>query len=182
MSKATLEKTLKDYEALADNPDLSAVKAAADALAKTVRDNLGQFHDEPVIFAGDVGVAITAPRKFTYEGIEYPTAQHAFQSQKLPEDEREDASKQTLKAVIALGHNAKLDVPKWDAEKDALMYKIIFAQTEENEEMHDTLVNLKDSTIEIDDLNDKYWPVKLPEIYKKVGKALFAKQGKRARA
>ena len=117
MSKATLEKTLKDYEALADNPDLSAVKAAADALAKTVRDNLGQFHDEPVIFAGDVGVAITAPRKFTYEGIEYPTAQHAFQSQKLPEDEREDASKQTLKAVIALGHNAKLDVPKWEGSE-----------------------------------------------------------------
>ena len=70
-----------------------------------------------------------------------------FQSQKLPEEEREDASDLSLGEVLKRGRDADLDVDAWDANKNRLMLNLIIAQAAQNEEMRDTLIKYKDNEV-----------------------------------
>ena len=52
-------------------------------------------------------IAITDQRAFAFEGVWYPTVQHAFQSQKLPEEEREEDADFSLAQVLKRGRDAE---------------------------------------------------------------------------
>ena len=130
--------------------------AAGTLLAETVREELKDTDDDeldlqyPATFSVSplttrrLPIAITDHREFVFEGVMYPTVQHAFQSQKLPEDKREDASVLSLGEVLKRGRDAELDIAAWDANKNKLMLKLIHEQAKQNEDMCTSLIKYKD--------------------------------------
>ena len=98
-------------------------------------------------------------REFYFEGIKFPTVQHAFQAQKLSKDKRKAASLLPLQEVIKEGRKAPLDVTKWDNNKKTLMRNLIYAQAKQNGHMHKALIKLRNYDIVVDDLSDNYWPI-----------------------
>ena len=160
-------------------------------MAEAVRKELKETNDEEsdqdtsatvaplLLTTRQLPVAIIDQRAFSFEGVSYPTVQHAFQSQKLPEDEREDAANLSLSQVLKLGREAALDITAWDANKDNLMRKLVHEQAKQNEDMRKTLIKYKDLQLTVNDLPDVYWPATLPRIYREVGHMLHKAMLKR---
>ena len=154
--------------------------AAGSLLAEAVRKELKDTDDDESYSIGtapppahdttrQLPIAITDMRAFVFEGVLYPTVQHAFQSQKLPEEQREEAATLSLSQVLKRGRDADLDadldVDAWDANKDKLMLNLIIEQAKQNEVMLNTLIKYKDKEVIVTDLPDVYWPATLPRIY-----------------
>ena len=157
--------------------------AAGSLLAEAVRKELKDTDDDtesyqmdnaspPPLSTRRLPIAITDQRAFAFEGVWYPTVQHAFQSQKLPEEEREEAAELSLAQVIKRGRDADLDVDAWDANKDKLMLNLIVNQAKQNDNMLKTLIKYKDKEVTVTDLPDAYWPATLPRIYQEAGNKL----------
>lgn len=175
---SALRVSLQQYRASSHNEKIVAAEKMAKALENYLEDD-----DDATASTLDCKIGVTYRRTFSYDGLEYPTVQHAFQAQKLAREEREHICDVNLVEAIKLGREAKLDIAKWDLQKDELMYKLILAQAEQNAVMRITLMRLKDISVVVNDLHDSYWPFALPPIYQKVGAELFDKQAnKRARA
>lgn len=119
-------------------------------------------------------IAITDRRPFEYEGVTYPTVQHAFQAHKCPEDERENVASMNLSDALDAGRRASIDISAWDANKAKLMYRLVKEQARHHETMIDALIEHKDEDIVVDDVHDLYWPDTLPKIYKQLGQKLAA--------
>ena len=156
--------------------------AAGSLLAEAVRKELKDTEDDEDSYqitsaaaplsTRQLPIAITDQRAFAFEGVWYPTVQHAFQSQKLPEEEREEAADLSLARVLKRGRDADLDIDAWDANKNRLMLNLIIEQAKQNEEMLNTLINYKDKEVIVTDLPDVYWPATLPRIYQEAGNKL----------
>lgn len=166
---------------------------AGSLLAEVVRKELKKDDDDdddtesdqmgnaspPSLSTRRLPIAITDQRVFTFGGVQYPTVQHAFQSQKLPEEEREEAADLSLAQVIKRGREADLDIDAWDAKKNKLMLDLIIFQASQNEEMRDTLIKYRWEEVTVTDLSDKYWPATLPGIYQEAGHILHRAMPKR---
>ena len=121
--------------------------AAGTLLAETVREEFKNTDEDELVrqlttsptayhlTTRHLPIAITDHRKFVFDGVEYPTVQHAFQSQKLPEEEREDASDLFLGEMPKRRRDADLDIAAWDANQNKLMIKLIYEQTKQNNNM-----------------------------------------------
>ena len=182
----SLQSALATFDASAEL-GTTARLAAGSLLAEAVRKELkneDDDHDNPHHWPSreaclsnttrQLPIAITDQRPFAFEGVWYPTVQHAFQSQKLPEEEREEAAELSLAQVIKRGRDADLDIDAWDANKNRLMLNLIIVQAKQNEEMLKTLVKYKDKEVIVTDLPDVYWPATLPGIYQKAGRHLYS--------
>lgn len=161
--------------------------AAASLLAESVRDFLHEPSHASSLFAFEtldddvrtctrttrnttsLPIGVTAHRPFDFEGIKYPTVQHAFQAQKLPLKERQVASTLDLSHVCLRERHADIDVASWDANKDTLMYELLKTQVTMHDDMRDSPKACKDNAVVVDDLFDAYWPAVLPELYRKLG-------------
>ena len=141
--------------------------AAGCLLAEAVREELNQTLecDNPdhwdwpsrtasLLNTRKLPIAITDRRPFVFKGVMYPTVQHAFQSQKLPEEEREDATELSLSEVLKREREADLDIAAWNANKDKLMFKLVHEQAKQNEDMRKTLIKYKDDNLTVNDLPD----------------------------
>lgn len=165
--------------------------AASSLLAEAVRKELDDDDDDdtesyqmgnastPPLSTRSLPIAITDQRAFVFDGVLYPTVQHAFQSHKLPKEEREEAADLSLSQVIKRGRDADLDIDEWDAKKNKLMLDLIIFQASQNEEMRDTLIKYMCEEVIVTDLPDKYWPATLPGIYQKAGHILHQATPKR---
>ena len=188
----SLQSALATFDASAEL-GTTARLAAGSLLAEAVRKELkneDDDHDNPDHWdwpsreaclpnTRQLPIAITDQRAFAFEGVWYPTVQHAFQSQKLPEEEREEAAELSLAQVIKRGRDADLDIDEWDANKNRLMLNLILEQAKQNEKMLNTLVKYKDEEVIVTDLPDKYWPATLPGIYQEAGRKLHKAMLKR---
>lgn len=118
-------------------------------------------------------VHITGRRFFDFLGVNYPTAQHAFQAQKFSQQEdRENIASLNLMDALAEGRRACIDVKEWDANKAKLMYSILKQQAMQNEDMAKALIDSQGISIHVDDVYDQYWPSMLPKLYQRLGEKL----------
>jgi hypothetical protein len=162
--------------------------AAGSLLAEAVRKELKDTEDEESyqntsavapLSTRQLPIAITDQRALCLRRRLVPDRQHAFQSQKLPEDEREEAADLSLTQVLKRGRDAESDIAAWDANKDKLMFKLVHEQAKQNEDMRKTLIKYKDNNLTVNDLPDVYWPATLPRIYREVGHMLHKAMLKR---
>eukprot|EP00966_Prymnesium_polylepis_P154032 3556925-Prymnesium_polylepis.1 len=160
---------------------LAAGSLLAEAVCKELKDDddddeesyaIGTAPPPPHDTTRQLPIAITDQWAFAFEGVWYPTVQHAFQSQNLPEEEREEAAGLSLGQVLKCGRDADLDVDAWDANKNRLMLNLIIEQAKQNEEMLNTLIKYKDKEVIVTDLPDVYWLATLPRIYQEAGNKL----------
>lgn len=119
----------------------------------------------------------------TYEGIEYPSAEAAYNAQKSEDIEiRNQFCNLTWKQARELGQKIKLR-DGWDGMRDEIMLNVIRAKFE-NHELRERLLQTKDEHLEeVNDFGDTYWGTvdgigenKLGKILMKVREELYRKE------
>lgn len=107
------------------------------------------------------------PSQIHYEGITFPTVEHAFQAAKTDDAEtrRKIAEKDTPgKAKRAGGRRGILkdfDQAAWEAKKDSVMLKIVRLKFE-NPQLAQQLLETGDARLEEGNIwNDTYWGISL---------------------
>ena len=127
-----------------------------------------------------LGLNLNRTLSLKYEGIVYPSAQNAFQAQKCADiEERKNFGNIDAAAAVTAGRRCSIDLTKWDAGREELMYKILKVQAEEHDEMRQVLINMKDQDIKEDCLFNEYWEKTLPTIWKALGRYFAQDDNKR---
>jgi len=101
------------------------------------------------------------PAPITFDGIEYPTSEHAYVAQKTTNlaDRHRIASISSAPAVKKEGQKLKIR-PDWDAVKNSLMLDILRMKFQTHPDLAEKLINTKDAElIEANYWNDRYWGV-----------------------
>ena len=99
------------------------------------------------------------PSPFIYEGVEYPTVEHAFQALKtLDKDEREKViACDTPSKAKRMGRKVKLR-EDWEDIKDQLMFDLVKAKFRQNQELKEMLIATgEEELIEGTRWHDNYW-------------------------
>lgn len=99
--------------------------------------------------------------KIVYNGIEYPTAEHAYQAQKSGNNkiQRIFAYLKSPNDAKLLGRAIKIR-EDWEQIKDLVMFNIVFAKFNQNPELAAKLYNTNNrELIEGNHWNDVYWGV-----------------------
>lgn len=98
------------------------------------------------------------PAPVTFKGITYYNSEAAFQAQKCPERAKEFIRLFPSNAK-ALGRKVSLR-SDWEEVKDSIMYHIVFAKFNSNEELRQKLIETGDTPlIEGNTWHDTYWGV-----------------------
>lgn len=103
------------------------------------------------------------PAEFTYKGVVFPTAEHAYQWAKcsLEEDRDKILQCKTPGQAKKVGKTVKL-IDNWDQNKVYIMYNIVLQKFVQNPELVISLVSTKDRVlIEGNTWGDKFWGVDL---------------------
>lgn len=109
-----------------------------------------------------------------YKGIEYSTAEAAFQSMKTKDlNERKKFSTLTPKEARRLGRKLELR-EDWEEVKEEIMYKICLCKFEQNEYLADRLRKTGDAYLQQETTwNDREWGIVNGEGENKLGKILM---------
>jgi ribA/ribD-fused uncharacterized protein len=100
-----------------------------------------------------------APSGFTYAGIRWPTAEHAFQAMKNPDPDIRPSFAQIATPQQAKQAGRKMPIRHdWDSVKRAIMLEILLAKFGQNGHLRYALV-MTGSTelVEGNHWNDTYW-------------------------
>ncbi len=112
--------------------------------------------------------------KVTYKGITYNNNESAFQAQKTEDDnvKKEFVSLPPVKAK-SKGRRVKLR-SDWEKVKDNIMYEIVLAKFQQNEDIKQILLATGDAYLEeTNTWKDKYWGVCNGEGKNMLGKILM---------
>ena len=112
--------------------------------------------------------------KLTYEGVEYLNNESAFQSCKLKDiNKRKEFSNLNPSSAKRKGRHVQLR-PDWEKVKFNIMYEIVKAKFEQNEDLRKRLINTGDEElIEGNTWGDKIWGKVKGEGQNNLGKILM---------
>lgn len=112
--------------------------------------------------------------KITYDGLEYLSAESAYQAQKTLDLEKRKQFQLYLPSR-AKRHGRKLKLrPDWEQVKDKIMYEIVLAKFTQNDSLRIALLSTTDSElIEGNTWGDTYWGVYKGQGQNKLGKILM---------
>ena len=101
------------------------------------------------------------PSPLTYEGISYPTVEHAFQAQKTFDETERKKIAQCKKPGRAKGLGRKVKLRQdWESVKVGIMTEIIRIKFESDEELKTLLLETGTAKlIEGNTWNDRFWGV-----------------------
>jgi ribA/ribD-fused uncharacterized protein len=101
------------------------------------------------------------PAKVVYEGIEYPTSEHAYQAAKtLDVYQRHNVASQPTPGAAKKFGKAVSMRPDWDDVKVDVMEEIVYAKFTQNENLGDMLILTEDiELIEGNNWGDTFWGV-----------------------
>lgn len=109
----------------------------------------------------------------TLDGVTYTSAEAAFQAQKDPSRAAEFA-RMTPDEAKRAGRNVRIDVNKWNSNRDNAMMRVLKAKFEQNPDLADKLRATGNSDlIEGNTWGDKYWGVSNGEGENKLGSMLM---------
>lgn len=101
------------------------------------------------------------PAKVEYEGVMYPSAEHAYQAAKSDNQEYKKAILECKHVgyVKRLGKTAKL-IPNWDQEKVGIMFNIVRDKFMRNPDLKEKLLATGDMILEEGNWwKDRYWGI-----------------------
>jgi hypothetical protein len=111
----------------------------------------------------------------TYDGVTYVTAMTAFQAQKACPTKRAEYANIGPGEAALKGRAEKIDVLKWDEQKEELMQDILYAQVIQTPTLKHALMKYdfrdKDPL-----LSDPFWKKKLPIIWMSIKQRLLEKE------
>ena len=96
-----------------------------------------------------------------FEGLCYPSSEHAYMAAKAPPEEREPFSNRSLKSSEAkkLGQLVAL-LPDWHLTKYNVMLRVVFEKFASNPELRNKLLMTGDRYLEeTNNWGDRYWGV-----------------------
>ena len=114
--------------------------------------------------------------KVEWEGITYPSTEHAFQAAKVinPATRLVIAAAETPGKAKRMGRQVQLR-GDWEQVKDMIMYEIVLAKFQQNRELADRLLDTAPATLEEGNTwNDTYWGVCNGVGRNQLGKTLMA--------
>lgn len=101
------------------------------------------------------------PCSVAYNGITYPSAEHAYQAQKSGNNRVQKifATLQTPGDAKVFGRALKVR-EDWDSIKDLVMYNVVYAKFTQNRDLSDRLIHTNKRTlVETNHWKDTYWGV-----------------------
>lgn len=98
------------------------------------------------------------PCKFVMNGIRYKNAEAAFQSHKVPLEERRQFADMPPASAKRFGRNVAIPA-NWDEARDDVMRRVVMAKFEQNEDLKQRLLETGTQPIEEDTTSwhDNYW-------------------------
>jgi ribA/ribD-fused uncharacterized protein len=114
--------------------------------------------------------------KVEWEGIIYPSTEHAFQAAKVinPATRMAIAAAPTPGKAKRMGRQVQLR-GDWEQVKDGIMYEIVLAKFQQNRELADKLLDTECAVLEEGNTwNDTYWGVCNGVGRNQLGKTLMA--------
>lgn len=115
------------------------------------------------------------PAQVTYEGLLYPTLEHAYQAAKTDDiEQRLSFKKPGVTAGIAKNMGRALPLPDdWDERKDNVMLLLLYSKFSNPELKRKLLDTGYEELVEGNWWGDKYWGVSNGEGQNKLGKMLM---------
>jgi ribA/ribD-fused uncharacterized protein len=99
------------------------------------------------------------PRKVEYDGIRYPSVEHAYQAAKYRKEVRRDLIEVTASQVKKLGRQAPLP-SDWESIKDSIMEQLVFSKFSNDEYLKKLLRETGNAVLEEkNSWGDVYWGV-----------------------
>ena len=127
-------------------------------------------------FRGEYGfLSNFYPSPLEYDGVEYPTAEHAFQAAKtdVPVHKRQIAKAKSAVVAKHLGKMVTLR-PGWEEVRDEVMLEVLRCKFRDNAELADRLVATgKERLVEGNKWDDTYWGMSGGVGENKLGKLLM---------
>lgn len=101
------------------------------------------------------------PAKVHYEGLDYPSVEHAYQAAKWPPHKRQEFTMITAGQAKKLGKKApKLDVKEWDEKKYNIMAVLVLQKFLMNQPLKEMLLATEDAYLEeTNHWGDVWWGV-----------------------
>lgn len=98
------------------------------------------------------------PCEFVMDGIRYKNAEAAFQSHKVPLEERRQFADMPPASAKRFGRNVAIPT-NWDKTRDDVMRRVVMAKFEQNEDLKQRLLETGTLPIEEDTTSwhDNYW-------------------------
>lgn len=119
---------------------------------------------DPIYFYSTIGpygcFSNFSKHPVTIDGLEYPTSEHFYQSQKFRDFEMREKIRlcPTPKEAARLGRAPHPSYePEWDALKDAVMFIAVAAKAVQNKEVAAALASTGNLVIIEDAKTDSYW-------------------------
>jgi ribA/ribD-fused uncharacterized protein len=99
------------------------------------------------------------PARVHYEGLDFPSVEHAYQAAKYPPNQRAQFTSCTAGRAKKLGKQAPdLDVVKWDKKKFDLMALLVVQKFSMNADLGEMLLATEDAYLEeTNSWGDVYW-------------------------
>lgn len=157
---------------------LIEVSEMKEAIADVINDVHKQTHTAAIIDKFILKYHFLSnfyPCHVTYQGITYPSSEHAYQAMKSTDNvvRRQIASLVHSGAAKKMGKQIDLR-SDWEDVKDQLMYDIVKAKFEQNEHLKEELLATNDATlIEGNTWHDTYWGICNGVGQNKLGKTLM---------
>jgi hypothetical protein len=101
-----------------------------------------------------------APYPIEVDGKVWPTVEHYFQAQKFAGTEHEEAMRREPSPMVVsrMGRDRKKPLrPDWEAVKDDLMRKAVFAKFSQHADLRAQLLDTGEAKIVEHTSNDSYW-------------------------
>lgn len=100
------------------------------------------------------------PCQVHYEGLNYPSVEHAYQAAKYPEADRGQFTMISASEAKKLGKQAPIDKAKWDAGKYNIMAILVLQKFLMNPDLKEMLLATDDAYLEeTNHWSDRYWGV-----------------------
>ncbi len=110
-----------------------------------------------------------------YEGLKYPSTEHAYQAAKVDVEDRDKFISCSSKDVKRLGGSVSIGKEEWDAKKYNIMAQLVLQKFATHENLRELLVKTNNAYIEeTNHWHDMYWGVCDGKGENKLGEILMA--------
>lgn len=100
------------------------------------------------------------PNGIWYEGLKYPSTEHAYQAAKAESKDREKFIGCNVFNLKRLGNSLSIDTQDWDAKKYNVMIQLVSIKFATHDDFRDRLINTGSAHLEeTNHWNDKTWGV-----------------------